>query len=178
MGSLTQVPQRGQRTILHVDHYAANISLIQAIIDRRKDLRLITATTGAQCVELAHAHLPDVILMEIILRDVNGIDVLKCLRRSDVTAHIPVIAFSTFALLRQFEATRAAGFFYCLKKPFKISELMQAIDDALKCVVQNREAAFGCSPTGLRASALNTIVGMPTMVNFRQTQRALDNISG
>jgi CheY-like chemotaxis protein len=87
---------------------------------------------------MACAHLPSVILVEIKLRDMDGIEVLKHLRGADDTASIPVIALSTFALPGQIEAAMAAGFFCYLTKPFKISGLMQAIDDALQCAPPGR----------------------------------------
>ena len=140
MSDPISVSQLFRRKILHVDRYPANVELVQQIIESRKDLQLITATTGAQCIELACGHLPAVILMETVLVDMNAIELMKKLRSADATVSIPVIALSSYALPGQITEAMDAGIYRYLTKPFKIPDLMQAIDAALQFAADHREA--------------------------------------
>jgi CheY-like chemotaxis protein len=130
-----------RRKILHCDHHAANIYLFEKIIDCRKDLQLLTATNGAQCVQMACDFLPSVILLETRLVDMDCIEFMRRLRGNNDTANIPVIAVSSNAMPSHIEATMNAGIYQYLSKPFKIQDLMQAIDSALGYSAQRREGA-------------------------------------
>ena len=136
----TQISQLFLRKILHVDRYPANIELVRGVMDLRQDLQLITATTGAQCVELAYKHLPAVILTESVLGDMNAIQLMQKLRAADATLSIPVIAVSSYALPKQIAAAMDAGVYRYLTKPFKIQDLLEAVDDALQNTAQRRAA--------------------------------------
>jgi len=70
--------------------------------------------------------------MDINLPGISGIQALKILREYPLTAHIPVIALSANAMLRDIEKGLEAGFFRYLTKPIKINEFMSSLDDALK----------------------------------------------
>ena len=106
--------------------------LVEDIIARRPDIRLLSAADGKRGVEIAHASLPDVILMDINLPGINGIHALKLLRANPATAHIPVVALSANAIPRDIEKSLAAGFFRYLTKPIKVNEFMETLDVALK----------------------------------------------
>jgi CheY-like chemotaxis protein len=93
---------------------------------------MLSARDGRRGVSLAREHLPDVILMDINLPGISGFETLKILRNDPATAHIPVVALSANALLRDIEHGLAAGFFRYLTKPIKINEFLSALDDALK----------------------------------------------
>jgi len=82
--------------------------------------------------------MPDVILMDINLPDISGLAALQILCKNPATAHIPVIALSSNAYPRQIEEGLEAGFFRYLTKPFKVNELMDAIDVALRYAAENR----------------------------------------
>ncbi len=76
------------RTVLYVEDNPANLKLVTMLIARRKDLRLLTAENGNLGVELAQAHLPDVILMDINLPGISGIKVMSILSKDEATASI------------------------------------------------------------------------------------------
>lgn len=95
---------------------------------------------------MACEYLPAVILMDIDLPDINEYDVLKNLRSIPATAHIPIMALSAEAYFRQVEQGIAAGFCQYLTKPFKIAELMDALDT---CLIIAAEAIV-CSPPAAR----------------------------
>jgi len=80
---------------------------------------------------MARSNSPAVILMDINLPDINGLEAMKILREDPATAHIPVIALSSNAYRRQIEDGIQAGFFLYLTKPYKLAELLAAIDAAL-----------------------------------------------
>ena len=85
---------------------------------------------------MARAHHPDVILMDINLPGISGIEALRILRDDVGTAHIPVVALSANAMKRDIEKGLIAGFFRYLTKPIKISEFMETLDVALEFVEQ------------------------------------------
>ena len=70
--------------------------------------------------------------MDINLPGMNGIEAMNILRNDPATLHIPVIAISANAMLRDIEKGLQAGFFSYLTKPIKINEFLNAVDDALK----------------------------------------------
>jgi PAS domain S-box-containing protein len=125
---------RGSRphTLLYVEDNPANLKLVEQIIARTPDIRLLTAVNGNGGIEIARASLPDVILTDINLPDINGYDALKILRSDPATAHIPVIAISANAMQLDIERGLKAGFFRYITKPIKVSEFMEAMDVALE----------------------------------------------
>jgi PAS domain S-box-containing protein len=119
-------------TLLYVEDNPANLKLVEQLIARRPDMRLLSATDGSRGIRLARDHQPEVILMDINLPGISGIEALKILREDPVTAHIPVIALSANAMPRDIEKGLQAGFFRYLTKPIKVSEFMDTLDVALK----------------------------------------------
>ena len=126
------------RTVLYVEDNPANLKLVEMLIARRTDLRLLTAGTGNLGVSLARAHMPDAIIMDINLPDINGVSALSILRKHSTTAHIPVIALSANANPHDIERGLDAGFFRYLTKPIKVDELMDTLDLALALAEANR----------------------------------------
>jgi PAS domain S-box-containing protein len=126
--------QCGQQrfTLLYVEDNPANLMLVEDIIARRPDIRLLSAKDGNTGVALARTVLPDVILMDINLPGISGVRALKILADDALTAHIPVIALSANAMQRDIERGLAAGFVGYLTKPIKIVEFMQTLDATLK----------------------------------------------
>lgn len=118
-------------TLLYVEDNPANLMLVEGIIERRPEIRLISARDGIQGVELARAALPDAILMDINLPGMSGTDAMRVLADDPITAHIPVIALSANAIPRDVEQGLQAGFFRYLTKPIKVVEFMQTVDEAL-----------------------------------------------
>jgi CheY-like chemotaxis protein len=124
------------RTLLYVEDNPANLKLIEQLIARRSDIRLLSARDGNLGIQLARAHQPDVILMDINLPGISGIQALKILRDDPVTAHIPVVALSANAMPRDVEKGLQAGFFRYLTKPIKVDEFMRTLEVALEFAAQ------------------------------------------
>jgi PAS domain S-box-containing protein len=133
-GSTPAQAQRGTapRTLLYVEDNPANLRLVEQLIARRPDMRLLSAKDGNLGIQTARAAHPEVILMDINLPGISGIDALKMLRDDPETSHIPVIALSANAMPRDIEKGLAAGFFRYLTKPIKIHEFMRTLDSALE----------------------------------------------
>jgi len=120
------------RTLLYVEDNPANLMLIEQLIARRPDMRLLTATDGNLGIQLARSNQPEVILMDINLPGISGIEALRILRADPATAHIPVVALSANAMPRDIEKGLQAGFFRYLTKPIKVHEFMDTLDVALE----------------------------------------------
>jgi PAS domain S-box-containing protein len=120
------------RTLLYVEDNPANLKLIQQLIARRPDMRLLSATDGTRGIQLARANQPEVILMDINLPGISGIEALRILREDPETAHIPVVALSANAMPRDIEKGLQAGFFRYLTKPIKVNEFMQTLDAVME----------------------------------------------
>ena len=121
-----------QKILLYIEDNPANMRLVERLIDRRTDIKLLKAVDGLQGIALARASLPDVILMDINLPGISGIDALKALQEDASTAHIPVVAISANAMSRDIEVGRQLGFFRYLTKPIVVEEFMTTLDLALR----------------------------------------------
>ena len=119
------------RTLLYVEDNPANLELVEQLIARRLDLRLLSAADGNLAIEYARAYQPEVILMDINLPGISGIEAMKILRADPSTAHIPIVALSANAAPREIQKGLEAGFFNYLTKPIKVDQFMDALDLAL-----------------------------------------------
>jgi CheY-like chemotaxis protein len=118
-------------TLLYVEDNPANLMLVEQIIEDHPNLRMLSARDGNHGVVLARSCLPNVILMDINLPGISGTQAMKILRQDSSTSHIPVIALSANAMIRDIEKGLESGFFRYLTKPIKINEFLNALDDAL-----------------------------------------------
>ena len=128
-------------TVLYVEDNPANLKLVEKIIARRSDIRLLTALNGTSGVELARVSQPDVILMDINLPDISGFKALQFLRLAPATKHIPVIAVSANAMPLNIETGLEAGFFRYITKPIKVDEFTEALNIALDFAAQHQPHA-------------------------------------
>jgi signal transduction histidine kinase/AmiR/NasT family two-component response regulator len=120
------------RTVLYVEDNPANLMLVEDLIARQPDIHLLSATDGNRGIEIARASLPDMILMDINLPGISGIQALKILREDTTTAHIPVVALSGNAIPRDIKKGLEVGFFRYLTKPINVNEFMNTLDATLK----------------------------------------------
>ncbi len=120
------------RLLLYIEDNPANLKLIEQLIARYPDLRLITAQNGNDGIELARRCVPDVILMDINLPGISGVDAMKIVQLDPTIAHIPIVAVSANAIPRDIEKGLEAGFFRYLTKPIKVNEFMDTLAVALE----------------------------------------------
>jgi len=119
------------QTLLYVEDNPANLELVEQIIARRSDLRMLGAADASLGIEFARVYLPAVILMDINLPGISGIEAMKILRAEPTTAHIPIIALSANAAPHDILRGTEAGFFNYITKPIRVDQLMDALDAAL-----------------------------------------------
>ncbi len=126
------VPDAGLRTLLYVEDNPANLSLVEQLVARCSDMRLLSARDGILGIQIARDSLPDVILMDINLPGLSGLDALKILHDDPVTAHIPVVALSANAMPHDIRKGLEAGFFRYLTKPINVNEFLDTLNVALE----------------------------------------------
>jgi two-component system, cell cycle response regulator DivK len=115
----------GER-ILVVEDNARNMKLFRDVLVAQ-GYHPLEATTGAQAVELAADHTPDLVLMDIRLPDTDGVHTLDRLRADERTASIPVLAVTAQAMHGDRERFLAAGFDGYLSKPVSVVELIAIV---------------------------------------------------
>ena len=118
-------------TLLYVEDNPANLNLVEQIIARRKDLRLLSAANAQLGIALARIHQPNVILMDINLPGMSGLEAMQLLRSDPLTAHIPILAVSANAAPGDIERGLGAGFFDYVTKPIRVARFMQSVNAAL-----------------------------------------------
>lgn len=123
---------RSDATVLCVEDNPASLRLIEEILRSRSHVRLLSATDGRLGVELARAHLPQVILMDNNMPFLSGREAQALLHRDPLTANIPVIALTANAMPDAVSQGLAAGYFRYLTKPIDVDELLEAVDSALE----------------------------------------------
>jgi CheY-like chemotaxis protein len=140
IATLPPPPKTGktQHTLLYIEDNTANMKLVEQLIALRSDIELFTATNGILGIELARSIQPDVILMDINLPGISGLDALQILIEDPSTTTIPVVALSANAMLRDIELGMQAGFFRYLTKPIKVKEFMDTLNVALEFAQDNK----------------------------------------
>jgi len=119
----------GKPTILIVEDNPDNMISIKAIIDRKFDV--IEAIDGNEAVEMTKKHAPHLVLMDIALPEMDGIQAFREIRKSADLAHIPVIALTASAMTTDRETILAHGFDAYIPKPIQEEEFFSTIDSVL-----------------------------------------------
>lgn len=118
--------------ILYIEDSPSHIRLVEEIVDRMPGIRLSSANTPQLGLELAHAHLPDLIVLDICLPGMDGFEVLEKLLANPAVRDIPVIAVSANAMSKDVEKGLRAGFRRYLTKPINVVEFKKAIYELLQ----------------------------------------------
>jgi two-component system, cell cycle response regulator DivK len=112
--------------VLVVEDNEKNMKLFRDVL-LAKGHRTLEATTGGQAVELATEHSPDLVLMDIQLPDIDGVEALARLRADERTASVPVVALTAQAMEGDRERFLASGFDGYLSKPVNIADLVATV---------------------------------------------------
>lgn len=115
--------------ILVVEDNSDNITTIKAILEDKADL--IIAVNGEEGIEYALKHSPDLILMDINLPKINGLEAFQEIRKTNGFENMPIIAVSASALEEEREGILAYGFDDFISKPISIEELLKSIEGVL-----------------------------------------------
>ena len=113
--------------ILLVEDNAKNMTLLRDVL-RATGYRTLEASTGGQALLLATEHGPALVLMDVRLPDMDGLEALSRLRMDERTASIPVLAVTAQAMKGDSERFNEAGFDGYLSKPIDIDELLTTVE--------------------------------------------------
>lgn len=121
-------PEGGPFTVMYVEDNPTNIRLMEQILDLVSDAELTSTHTAENALEMVNSVNPDLILMDINLPGMNGIQALNRLRASPDTESVPVIAISADAIPESIQRGLEAGFHSYLTKPIRVDEILDIID--------------------------------------------------
>jgi CheY-like chemotaxis protein len=127
-------------TLLYIEDNIGNVRLIERLLLHRPNVRLLSSLQGSLGVELAQQHRPDLILLDVHLPDLQGIDVLERLQRDERTSSIPVIMLSADASQEQIKRFNEAGAKDYLTKPLDLEHFLTLLDGYLQELALSREA--------------------------------------
>ena len=124
----THASAAGRATLLYIEDNEANVRVVEHLLELRSDWRVIHAALGGLGVEIARAHQPDLIFLDLHLPDLPGREVLQALKRRPETQDLPVVVLSadaTMGLPRELREAGAQGF---LTKPLDIDVVLALLD--------------------------------------------------
>jgi CheY-like chemotaxis protein len=113
--------------LLYIEDNPVNVTLVEAIVAGMPGLRMVSAGDGAGGVARAVAERPDVVLVDMQLPDIDGLEVLRRLRAEPTTAHLPCIALSANAMPEDIVRAREAGFDDYWTKPIQVGLFRDAL---------------------------------------------------
>lgn len=120
-----------EKVVLYVEDNPANLTLMEMILERMPAVRLISAHTAELGLTMAEHERPDLVLMDINLPGMNGLEALEHIKNSKTLSATPVIAVSANALPKDINRAMAAGFNDYITKPFEIEQVIKSIEDIL-----------------------------------------------
>lgn len=118
----------GGGTVLYIEDNLSNLTLVERLIARKTDVKLVPAMTGVLGIELASQHRPDLIFLDLHLPDLRGDEVLVRLRKDARTRDIPIVVVSADATPGQVKRLRHAGADDYLTKPIDVAAFMALVD--------------------------------------------------
>ena len=118
-------------TILIVEDNEKNMKLVRDVL-QVKGYRTLEAGTAEDGIRLAIEHKPDLVLMDIQLPGMNGIDALGVLRKDATTAGIPVIAVTASVMQQDRKLITEAGFDGYIGKPINLKEFLSTVQQMLR----------------------------------------------
>lgn len=121
-----------KRTVLCVEDDPSSLKLLGSLIKRFPGTTMISAHTGELGIDLAEIHRPDVIMMDINLPGMDGLQALERLKESLVTKNIPVIALTARASTRDKDHGLKMGFDYYMTKPINVEEISEVLNQTLQ----------------------------------------------
>jgi len=120
--------EMANRQVLVVEDNEKNMKLFRDVL-RATGYTTLGATTGEDAVELAQSHAPALVLMDVQLPGIDGLEALRRLRQDELTASIPVLAVTAQAMSGDRERFLEAGFDGYLSKPIDVAELIQVVQE-------------------------------------------------
>lgn len=115
-----------QKTILIVEDNELNMKLFNDLLEAH-GYKTVQTRSGTEALELARSHKPDLILMDIQLPEVSGLQVTQWIKGDQSLRHIPVIAVTAYAMKGDEEKIRAGGCEAYLSKPISIVKFLETV---------------------------------------------------
>ena len=115
-----------QKTVMIVEDNELNMKLFHDLLDAH-GYRIIQTADGMEALSLARAHRPDLILMDIQLPEVSGLEVTKWIKDDDDLKSIPVIAVTAFAMKGDEEKIREGGCEAYISKPISVTHFLDTV---------------------------------------------------
>ena len=126
--ALPPAPAGEPRTVLYVEDNLSNVKLVERVLARRPEVRLLVAMQGSLALELAREHRPSLVLLDVHLPDMSGEEILRRLRADPRTAATPVAVLSAAATAGRVDRLRAHGVVDYLTKPLDVARLLALVD--------------------------------------------------
>jgi two-component system cell cycle response regulator DivK len=120
-----------QKTVLVVEDNELNMKLFNDLLEAH-GYKVVQTRDGLSALEIARKHMPDLILMDIQLPEVSGIEVTKWLKEDEQLRRIPVIAVTAFAMKGDEQKIREGGCEAYISKPISVMSFLKTIDSFLK----------------------------------------------
>ena len=120
-----------RRTVLYAEDNPMNVELVREVMHLRPDCRLLVARSGREAIALAERERPDLMLLDMHLGDMTGIDVLQRVAQDPALAAVPCVALSADAMPAPIRAAHEAGFRGYLTKPLDVAAFLRCVDEAL-----------------------------------------------
>ena len=130
-GRVTRLDGEARRLVVYVEDNPPNVMFMHDLLSSFDGIELLTAPTAEMGVEIVRRRQPDVVIMDINLPGMSGVEALRLLRDDRRTKHIPVIALTAAATERDKQHGIQAGFYQYLTKPVKVDELVDALEALL-----------------------------------------------
>ena len=119
-------------TVLYVEDTPDNLKLMQMILGEQPNIGLISAHTAELGIEIAEANEPDIILMDINLPGMSGIEAVRHLKQHEKTKNIPVIAITAAAMAHEMKKAEGADFQTYLTKPLDVQKFLTTMREVLR----------------------------------------------
>ncbi len=118
------------KRILIVDDHEKNLKLVKVVL-KSNGYETIEAEDGKKGIEKAREHLPDMILMDIQMPEIDGLEAMKILKSNESTGNIPIIALTSYVMKGDKERFLAEGFDAYIPKPVDINELLKTVKEII-----------------------------------------------
>ena len=129
-----------RRTVLYAEDNPMNVDLVREVLNMRPQCRLLVARNGREALTIARRERPDLMLLDMHLGDMSGLQVMQRLSHEGVLADVPCVALSADAMPAPIDAAVRAGFKAYLTKPLDVGAFLHCIDELL----------LSAQPAGLR----------------------------
>jgi two-component system cell cycle response regulator DivK len=114
------------KTVMVVEDNELNMRLFNDLLEAQ-GYKVVKTSRGLEAIDLARTHKPDLVLMDIQLPEVSGLEVIRWMKEDDGLSHIPIIAVTAFAMKGDEERIRAGGCEAYLSKPISVAKFLETV---------------------------------------------------